>query len=129
VTSPVRPRLSVLVVDDSAIVRQRLRVLLAEGQCVRQVSEAANGAEAWTLFQRLAPDAVLLDIHLPDTSGLEVLRRIKLAAPSCLVIVLTNRQDPIFRQETQQRGADHFLHKASEFEQVAGLLHRHASQP
>jgi DNA-binding NarL/FixJ family response regulator len=115
--------LSVLVVDDSAIVRERLRGLLAEDPCVRQVIEAATGAEAWQLFQRHAPDAVLLDIHLPDNSGLDVLDRIKRASPSGLVIVLTNLLDPIFREETQRRGADHFLHKATEFERVPDLLH------
>lgn len=121
-TPASRRRLLVLIVDDSAIVRARLRALLAEERCVRQVSEATNGAEAWDLFQQLTPDVVLMEIHLPDFSGLEVLWRIKRANPACLVIVLTNLRDPIFRQETQRCGADHFLHKATEFELVPGLL-------
>ena len=111
-----------LVVDDSAIVRQRLCELLAEAPCVRHVIEAASGAEAWTLFERWSPDVVVLDIQLPDDSGLALLRRIKRASPPCLVIVLTNLQDLIFRQESQRLGADYFLHKATEFEQVPPLL-------
>jgi DNA-binding NarL/FixJ family response regulator len=120
--------LSVLVVDDSAIVRERLHGLLAEDQCVGRVSEASNAAEGWTMFKQLAPDVVLLDIHLPDSSGLGVLCRIKRATPSCIVIVLTNLRDSIFRRESERRGADHFLHKATEFERVTDLLHRYASQ-
>ena len=131
---PVPERLShltcrgrVLVVDDSAVVRERLRALLSELDCVRQVNEAANSADAWALFQRLAPDVVLLEIHLADRRGLEILGLIKETTPLCLLIVLTNLQDSIFRQETQRRGADHFLHKATEFERVTELLHRYAS--
>jgi DNA-binding NarL/FixJ family response regulator len=127
VKSPLQARFSVLVVDDSAIVRERLRVLLAEHESVRQVLEAASGADAWTLFQQHAPEVVLLDIYLPDRRGLEVLSRIKRAAPSCLVIVLTNLGDAVFRQETQRRGADHFLHKATEFERVDEFLRDYAS--
>jgi len=124
----LRHGLSVLVVDDSAIVRHRLRLLLTEGQSVRQVSEAASAAQAWAFFQQLAPDVVLLDIYLSDSSGLDLLCRIKRTTPSCLVIVLTNLRDSIFREETRRRGADHFLHKATEFERVPDLLHRYASQ-
>jgi len=127
VSSVLRARLSVLVVDDSAVVRERLRALLSELDCVRQVNEAANSADAWALFQRLAPDVVLLEIHLADRRGLEILGLIKETTPLCLLIVLTNLQDSIFRQETQRRGADHFLHKATEFERVTELLHRYAS--
>jgi DNA-binding NarL/FixJ family response regulator len=54
--------------------------------------------------------------------------RIKQAAPSCLVIVLTNSCESIFRQESQRCGADHFLHKATQFEKVSVLLNRYANQ-
>ena len=126
--TPRHPCLSVLVVDDSAIVRQRLREFLVETCQLQHVREAANGTEAWALFKQLRPDAVLLDIHLPDNRGFELLCRIKGAAPSCPVIVLTNVRESVFRHETERRGADHFLHKATEFEHVAELLHRYAAR-
>lgn len=119
---------SVMVVDDSAIIRQRLRALLAEDDFLRLVGEAGSAAEAWTVFEQLRPVAVLLDPHLPDGNGFELLRRIKQASPSCLVVVLTNFHESMFLDESQRCGADHFLHKAREFEQVAELLHQHATR-
>ena len=125
--STIKP-VSVLVVDDSAIIRSRLRTLLAEDDHIRWVGEAGSRAEAWNLFVQIRPEVVLLDLRLPDGSGLELLCRIKQAAPSCLVIVLTNSREPIFQHESHRCGADHFLYKATEFEQVADLLHHHATQ-
>jgi CheY-like chemotaxis protein len=119
--STIKP-VSVLVVDDSAIIRSRLRALLAEDDHICCVGEAESRAEAWTLFQQLRPEVVLLDLCLPDGNGLALLCRIKQAAPSCLVIVLTNSCEPIFRQESQRCGADHFLHKSTEFDRVTPLL-------
>ena len=125
--SAIKP-VSVLVVDDSAIIRSRLRALLAEDDHIRWVGEAGSRAEAWTVFGQIRPEVVLLDLRLPDGNGLGLLCRIKQATPSCLVIVLTNSCESIFRHESQRCGADHFLHKATEFEQVVDLLHHHATQ-
>jgi two-component system response regulator DevR len=128
-TSTTVTPISVLVVDDSIIVRQGLCDLLAEDDCIAIVGEAGSVAEACRLFEQHRPDAVVLDIQLPDGSGLEVLRRIKQTAPSCMVIVLTNFRESAFRWECLRSGADHFLHKAMEFERVAELLHRRACGP
>jgi two-component system, NarL family, invasion response regulator UvrY len=114
--------ISVLVVDASAVVRERLCALLAEQAHIRIAGEAATAAEAWTLFVERQPEAVLLDIQLPAGNGIDLLTRIKRAAPSCLVIVLTNLREAVLGEESRRRGANHFLHKATEFEQVAGLL-------
>jgi DNA-binding NarL/FixJ family response regulator len=119
---------AVLIVDDSAFIRSRLRALLVEDDHIRSVGEAASRAEAWTLFEQIRPEAVLLDLRLPDGSGLELLCRIKQAAPTCLVIVLTNSRESVFRRESRRYGADHFLHKATEFEQVVHLLRHHVIQ-
>ena len=119
-------RVSVLVVDDSAIVRQRLCTLLAEDDSICVVGEAGGVAEAWERFEQCRPDAVVLDIRLPDGSGIEVLKRVKQAKPSCLAIMLTNLCEAPFRWESQRCGADYFLHKATEFEQVVELLHQRA---
>jgi DNA-binding NarL/FixJ family response regulator len=120
--------ISVLVVDGSAIVRGRLCALLAEHDHLRIAGQAGSAAEAWTLFEQQRPEAVLLDIHLPNGDGIELLGRIKRAMPACLVIVLTNLRGSVLRQESRRRGAAHFLHKATEFEQVVELL-RHCADP
>jgi DNA-binding NarL/FixJ family response regulator len=113
---------SVLVVDDSTIVRQRLCTLLSEDARVNVVGEVGGVAAAWKLFEQLRPDAVVLDLQLQDGSGIEVLQRIKKARPSCRAIILTNLCEAPFRRECLRRGADYFLHKATEFERVIPLL-------
>ena len=122
-TTELKP-VSVLITDDSSIVRERLCALCREEMNVRVVGEAATAGEAWELFLERRPAAVVLDIQLPDGSGIELLQRIKSVDPGCLVVMLTNYHDTIFRNECQRLGADHFLCKTTEFEQVAGLLAR-----
>lgn len=114
--------LTVLVVDDSDAIRSRLCELLGESPRLRVVAEACDGVEAILAFERLRPDAVVLDIQLPGMGGVEVLRRIKAAAPHCAVIMLTSFQQGPFREITRTLGASAFFHKATEFELVPGFL-------
>ena len=121
--------LTVLVVDDSDAVRSRLCALLGESPRLRVVAEACDGVEAILAFERLRPDAVVLDIQLPGMGGVEVLRRIKAAAPHCVVVMLTSFQQGPFREISRTLGASAFFHKATEFELVPGFLNSIALEP
>lgn len=114
--------ISLVVADGSAMFRERFCALLKEQSSVGVVGQAASATDAWALFLRHRPSAVVLDLQLPDDSGLALLRQIKHTDASCVVIVLTNDPDPVFGQECRRYGADHFLHKATEFERAAELL-------
>lgn len=118
IPSPV----AVLVVDDSDAIRSRLCALLAESPGLRVLGSARDGIEAVRAFERLRPDAVVLDIQLPGLSGLEVLQRIKGMAPRCIVVMLTNLQHGPYREISRNLGANAFFHKATEFQFVAGFL-------
>jgi two-component system, NarL family, response regulator DevR len=122
VTSSPTTSIDVLVVDDSTIVRQRLCGLLREDPRLRVVGQAGSTAEAVQQFEELRPDAVVLDYRLPDGNGLDVLRRIKDAAPWCLVIMLTNLREQALGEICRACGADHYFHKATEFERVVQVL-------
>lgn len=113
---------SVLIVEDSVVVRARLRGLLAEERSINVVAEAASAGEALERFRTHLPDAVVLDLCLEESNGLDVLREIKKAAPRCCVVVLTSYSQLEFRELCLRYGADHFFHKASEFERVAEVL-------
>ena len=113
---------SLLIVEDSVVVRARLRALLAEDDSVNVVAEAASAAEAIERFRVHVPDAVVLDLQLTDSSGLEVLRHVKKACPRCTVIMLTNHTQQEFRDACHKEGADHFFHKSTEFDRVADVL-------
>ena len=119
---------SVLIVEDSVVVRARLRGLLAEERSINVVAEAASATQALERFRTHMPDAVVLDLCLDESNGLDVLQAIKKVAPHCFVIVLTSYHQLEFRELCLRYGANHFFHKASEFERVAEVLSLLASQ-
>lgn len=121
-------RVTVLVVDDADVFRSRLCDLLREDDRVEIIGEARDVREALAKFEAARPDAVVLDYCLPDGTALTVLRHVKQSAPWCLVIVLTNLREPVFEQVCAAVGADHFLHKATDFERVPEVLNQFAAQ-
>jgi DNA-binding NarL/FixJ family response regulator len=112
----------VLIVDDSQQIRERLAVLLAESGRIRVVGQAGSGREALEAFCRLTPDTVILDIRLPDRNGIELLREIKARRPDTTVIMMTNYDYDHYRRRCRQLGADHFLNKTLEFENIVAML-------
>jgi len=123
------PRLlSVLVVDDSALVRARLRQLLEESDSRCVVIEASTATDAARALRNLQPDVVVLDLSLPDGNGFDLLPRIKRAAPQCAVILLTNHEGPAIRQRALSLGADHYFRKSTEFELVPIVMQRVAAR-
>lgn len=112
----------VLIVDDSEQIRERLAALLAESTQIRIVGQAGDGHEALEAIEHLRPDTVILDIRLPGSSGIEVLKRIKARHPQIQVIMLTNYDHAMYRQQCRQLGADHFLNKTREFEKIVASI-------
>jgi DNA-binding NarL/FixJ family response regulator len=111
----------VLVVEDSAPVRARVVLLLREAG-LDVVGEADCAAAALALTRTLNPDAIVLDLQLPDRSGLEILPALKAHAPSPVVAVLTNAAQPAYRTRCLALGADHFFDKSIDFDAVASAL-------
>lgn len=114
--------ISVLIVEDSVLIRERLRAMLSATNGVQVVGEAAGVCDALQLFATCQPDAVVLDLQLPDGSGIDVLRRIKRHAPQCTVIVLTSHNGEEWRTACLDLGADHFMEKARDFERLGETL-------
>lgn len=108
----------VLIVDDSPNIRDRIALLLSESPQIQVVGEASSGFEAIEAVQRLRPDAVVLDINLPDRSGITLLKIFKAFRPRMIVIMMSNQDDTRYRQQCRRLGADHFLSKSLEFEKV-----------
>ena len=112
----------VLVVDDSAPVRSRLRIMLASLDGVDTVVATSTFNEANLSIAARAPDVAVLDVTLPDGSGLELLRAIRAAGRPVLVIILTNAPEPQLRKAWMAAGADYFLDKATEIQRVAQIV-------
>lgn len=117
-----RPPLRVLVVEDSAPVRERLVVLLQEVAGVEVVGEAEDEAAALALYDQHEPDAAVLDIRIRNGSGITVLDHIKRHNRACTVVMLTNCTHLEFRQRCLEAGANHFLEKSREFCRVANVF-------
>jgi DNA-binding NarL/FixJ family response regulator len=117
-------KIKVLIADDSLIVREHLVTMIEELAGIEIVGQAENVAEAISAVRILKPDAVILDILMPGGSGFKVLQNIKQAGAGPMVIILTNYPYPVFRQKCLQAGADFFLDKSTEFDQIPELFER-----
>jgi NarL family two-component system response regulator LiaR len=104
---------SVLIVDDHAVVRQGLQALLASRPEVRVVGEAADGAQAMHLAQQLQPDVILLDVLMPDMDGVAVTQRVRQAGLRSRVLILSSSLEDRRVLEAIRAGADGYVLKAS----------------
>jgi DNA-binding NarL/FixJ family response regulator len=112
----------VIVVDDHPIFRLGLAASLGEMENVDLVGEAATGAEVLDLVERTSPDVILLDLHLPDTSGLEVNRLLAAHFPSVKVVVLTMSEDHLATVAAVRDGARGYLVKGADPNHVEHVI-------
>ncbi len=116
--------MKVFLVDDSIIIRQRLKRMLANVGDIEIAGEAGEVHEAMDAILLNKPDVILLDIHLLGGSGIDVLETVKKAQPAPAVIVLTNYPYPQYRQKCLEASADFFFIKSTEFDEVVPALKR-----
>jgi CheY-like chemotaxis protein len=110
-------RMKLLVVDDSVSVIDRLTRALSETLKRTEVIYVSNGEDALKIVQSNSPPSiVLLDLHLPAMSGIEVLKKIKTSNPEITVFIFTNQTSANFRTRCLKAGADGFFDKTKEFE-------------
>jgi two-component system response regulator DevR len=113
-TEPIR----VLIVDDHTVVRLGLRTLLSHTAGFRVVGEAQTVAEAVQLNEQTRPDVVLMDVRLPDGSGVEACRRIKADHPEARVVMLTSYSDEEAIVGAVMAGASGYLLKQADAERL-----------
>jgi DNA-binding NarL/FixJ family response regulator len=116
---PVR----IVLVDDHPVVRRGLASLLASLDDVEVVGEANDGESAVREVQLVRPQVVLMDIQMPGIDGIEATRRIKVAAPDVAVLVLTMFDDDSTVFTAMQAGANGYLLKGAEQEEISRAIH------
>ncbi|KAB2835397.1 MAG: response regulator transcription factor [Candidatus Dadabacteria bacterium] len=114
--------MKVLVVDDSKIVRDRLVNLLDSIEGVDIVEQAGDGRSAILVNNNLKPNVIILDIRMVETNGIKLLKKFKNNRYDQKIIMLTNFPYPQYRKKCFEEGADYFLDKSTEFDEVARII-------
>jgi len=112
----------VLIVDDHAVVRSGIRLLLSQEPDIEPVGEAGTGREAIFEARALKPDVILMDVVMPDQTGLEALPTLVREHPETKVLLLSMQDDPRYVQEAFAAGASGYvLKEAADAEVVAAV--------
>ena len=118
--------IDLLIADDHEVVRAGLKTLL-EGTDVRIVAEATGGDAALKLAKKHKPALVLLDVRMPEGSGLDCLARIKLDLPEIPVVMFSSFDNPTYVARAVALGASGYLSKGASRKELVDAIHAAAS--
>jgi DNA-binding NarL/FixJ family response regulator len=122
VASPASDPIRALIVDDHALFRRGLEMVLAAEDDIELVGEASDGAEAVQKAGESLPDVVLMDIRMPKSSGIEACRAMKEVAPSSKIVMLTISDEEADLFEAIRAGASGYLLKDIPLDEVADVV-------
>jgi len=105
--------ISLMLVDDHAMIREGYRSLLKKQYRLEIIAEAADGAEAYHRFKQFQPDLIIIDLSLPGQGGLETIARIKQRDPQAKILVFSMHQTPLFALQALRAGAHGYVTKSS----------------
>lgn len=108
-----RDTIKVLIADDHAIVREGLKQILADTKDIVVAGDAENGHDAVKLARKAKSDVLLLDISMPDRSGIEVLKQVKKESPKIAVLMLSMHREDQYAIRSLKAGAAGYLNKQS----------------
>jgi len=117
----------ILITDDHPVVRHGIRQILNDLEEEKIIQEAGNGRELFAKLNKNDFDIILLDISMPEGSGINVLKYIQNNKIRIVTIVVTNYPIMQYKNKCFELGADFFFGKASEFEEVFKLVEKLAN--
>jgi DNA-binding NarL/FixJ family response regulator len=121
--------LRVLVVDDHPAFRRALTSALRMVDDIEVAGEADGGIDATVQAAEIQPDLVIMDLSMPDLSGIDAMKVIHRSDPDLPVVILTAHADPGIEREAREAGASGFLAKGSALEDLVIVLHEAAEAP
>ena len=104
-------RLRVLIIDDNEMMRELLRSIIERSETFEVVGDACCGKTGMEQVGNLKPDLVCLDVHMPNSNGLDILEQIRQAFPGVAVLMITASNDMETVQTALRLGADGFILK------------------
>lgn len=119
--------IKVLIADDHAIVREGLKQILADTKDIVVAGHAENGNEAIKLSREDLCDVLLLDISMPDRSGIEVLKQVKKESPQIAVLMLSMHREDQYAIRSLKAGASGYLNKQSAPAELVNAIRQVAS--
>lgn len=112
-TMTIETTITLLLVDDHAMIREGYRSLLKKQARLEVIAEAADGAEAYQRFKEFNPAVVMMDLSLPKQGGLETISRIKQRNPQAKILVFSMHQNSLFALQALNAGALGYVTKSS----------------
>ncbi len=113
---------AILIVDDSALIIERLLAMLNGLGSVKDITTASNYREAVAALTETKVDIAILDIHLTGKNGIELLKFIVKNYPQIKVVMLSNADNEKYRELCKKEGALYFIDKSKDFELVPEIL-------
>lgn len=114
--------LKALIVEDNDFSRDALKEIFARNYSSVIIEEASNGKQATQKVDSFHPDVILMDIRLPDESGLELTKKIKAENPQVKIIILTGHHYPEYKEAAVRHGADGFLLKGGSSKELLAMI-------
>lgn len=111
-----------MLADDHAVVRKGFQFILAAQPDFEVVGEAANGKDAVDLAGSLQPDVIVMDVSMPELSGIEATRRIGEVSPKARVLALSMHRDSVYVREILRAGARGYILKDAQESELLGAV-------
>jgi DNA-binding NarL/FixJ family response regulator len=115
--------INILLVEDQALVRQGLKMMIEQDEQLKVVAEAENGLEALAKMEQHIIDLVIMDIRMPVMNGLEAIRKIKERWANVKILILTTFNDDEYAVQALKDGANGFLLKTAEQQKLIQAIY------
>lgn len=116
--------MNILLADDSALIRHRVKEALNKISASDQIHEASTIKDTMSRLETITPEVIILDLRMPDGSGMDVLKAVKAYSAPPMVIVYTNYPYPQYRRKCMEGGADYFFDKSEDLEKITDIIAR-----
>lgn len=114
----------VLIVDDAQFTRNMLKNIINKIEQIEVIGEASNGVEAISLYKKLNPDLVTMDLVMPEKGGIEATEEILKVNPKALIVVVSALGQEALVLEAAKKGAKDFIQKPFKTEQILEVMDR-----
>jgi len=114
----------VLIVDDAQFTRNMLKNIISKIEQIEVVGEASNGVEAISLYKKLSPDLVTMDLVMPEKGGIEATEEILKINSKALIVVVSALGQEALVLEAAKKGAKDFIQKPFKTEQIIEVMDR-----